>query len=259
MNHLTGAGSNQDSLIDSTRIDLLNVHIFESAEDLESALTESIASEIIKIVAEKGHATGIFSSASEFDGLLHKLTLRADIPWTRFICYAVGEYVGMDEDSPRSLRRYLIERLVSRVPIAEFHGLRGEASNLAAVCSNFASLLESRPPDFAVIDLDQAGGLSLIDARNCDFNDPAPVRVIERSDGRALITMTIPTLIKCRTIFASAFAPAFTTAFASAGDPEKTVVESLKQGIRPQYPASILTTHPCAHLFLNSQRTAKGC
>ncbi|MBK6796094.1 MAG: hypothetical protein IPG76_04675 [Acidobacteria bacterium] len=256
MNHLTGAGSNQDRLIESTRIDLLNVHIFESAEDLESALTESIASEIIKIVAEKGHATGIFSSASEFDGLLHKLTLRADIPWTRLICYAVGEYVGMDEDSPRSLRRYLIERLVSRVPIAEFHGLRGEASNLAAVCSNFASLLESRPPDFAVIDLDQAGGLSLIDAKNCDFNDPAPVRVIERSDGQALITMTLPTLIKCRTIFASAFASAFTSAFASAGDPEKTVVESLKQGIRPQYPASILTTHPCAHLFLNSQRTA---
>ncbi len=247
MNHLTGAGSNQDSLIDSTRIDLLDVHIFESAEDLESALTESIASEIIKIVAEKGHATGIFSSASEFDGLLHKLTLRADIPWTRLICFAVGEYVGMDEDSPRSLRRYLIERLVSMVPIAEFHGLRGEASNLAAVCSNFALLLESRPPDFAVIDLDQAGGLSLIDAKNCDFNDPAPVRVIELSDGRAL-TMTIPTLIKCRTIFASAFT--------SERDPGKTVFESLKQGIRPQYPASILTTHPRAHLFLNSQRTA---
>jgi hypothetical protein len=41
--------------------------------------------------------------------------------------------------------------------MAEFHGLRGAASNLAAVCANHANLLQRRPPDLALAAVEEGG------------------------------------------------------------------------------------------------------
>ncbi|MGH9847204.1 MAG: hypothetical protein ACREEM_51565, partial [Blastocatellia bacterium] len=119
-------------------------------------------------------AVGLFASGpnreaqSEF---LDCLVETAGIEWTRVIGFQLEEYVGLDEDAPQSSRRFLLDRLVTRVPMAEFHGIRGEAANPAAVCENYAALLRSRPPDFAVLGIGEEGGLGFSGPPSCDFSE----------------------------------------------------------------------------------------
>ena len=139
---------------------------------------EALKKELKRLIAEKGRAIGIFDSAPSQADLLRDL-LRAPIPpalWTRVIVLQTGEFLGLEEEAPQSSRRFLLDHLVTRVPIAEFHGLRGEASNPQAVAANYAALLLSRPPDFAILSLRPGGRLGFLDASAWDSPAPALVQ-----------------------------------------------------------------------------------
>src|SRR5262249_30248371 len=156
-----------------------------------------------------------------------------------------------------SHRRFLLDRLVKRVPMAEFHGLRGEAANPEAVCVNYTALLKSRPPDFAVLELGENGRLASIHSMACDFNDPARVRIVEldktseRPEASAerigeieggpshAISLTIPTIMDCPKLFA--LAPDLT--------PPEAVRALVRGEIAEAFPASTLRTHPDGRLF----------
>lgn len=110
--------------------------------------------------------------------------------------------------------------------MVEFHGLRGEAANPEAVCANYAELLKTRQPDFAVLGIGGNGELAAIDSDNCDFHDSSAVKLT-----RSAITLTIPTLMACRSLF--------------------VLVEG---EISESRPASILRTHPSVHLYSSQYR-----
>ena len=145
---------------------------YESRRAMGAAAALSVADEIRRLIALRGRAVGIFSSALSQNEFLDELVNAEAIEWTRVIAFHLNEYLGMPEDAPLSLRKYLLDRLVMRVPIVEFHGLRGEAANPEAVCANYAALLKSRPPDFAVLEMG-------IDPPDCDS---AAVNVIELNE-----------------------------------------------------------------------------
>src|ERR1044072_9463194 len=126
----------------------------------------------------------------------------------------------MDDRAPQSFRRFLIDRLVNKVPLGQFHGLRGDAPNGAAEARRYAQLLQQNPPDFAVLGIGENGHLAFIDPPFCDFNDPEPVKVVQLdeicrnqqvNDGafasldevqRDAVSLTIPTLMAQRNLLA---------------------------------------------------------
>ncbi len=177
-----------------------------------------------RLIAERGRAIGIFSGETSQTELLAHLVNAEAIEWTRVIGFHTFELLGAEEDAPTSQRKFLLDHLVCRVPMAEFHGLRGEAANPEAVCSNYAELLKKRPPDFAVLGIGEGGKIG---SGNCDIRDSATVKLTDST-----ITLTIPTLMACRSLFVLA-APQATT----------------ENEISDTCPASILRTHPNAHLF----------
>jgi len=185
------------------------------------AAAEAVAAEIFRLITERGLAAGIFSAEAEF---LDHLAAVESIEWTRVIGFHTFELLGADEDAPQSQRKILLDHLVRRVPMAEFHGLRGEAANPEAVCANYAELLKTRPPDFAVLTIGQSGELAAIDSDNCDFHGSSAVKLTASA-----ITLTIPTLMACRSLFV-------------------LVVPTLTE-ISENHPASILRTHPNVHLY----------
>ena len=249
----------------SFKADHLQAHIFESRQNVGVAAAAAVAAEIRRLVSEKGRAIGIFASAPSQNEFLDELVRADGIEWTRVIGFHLDEYLGMDEDAPQSFRKYLLDRLVRRVPMVEFNGLRGEAANPEAVCANYAARLKSRPPDFAVLGIGENGHLAFIDPPVCDFDDPAAVKIVELdkacrqqqvNDGafakledvpRRALSLTIPAIMACERLFV----------IVPGARKQQAVKDAIEGEIAIDCPASILRTHPGAHLFLDREAAGK--
>jgi glucosamine-6-phosphate deaminase len=186
------------------------------------------------------------------------------IDWRRVSAFHLDEYLGMTDDAPQSFRRFLIDRLVDRTPLGEFHGLRGEAEDPAAECARYARLLDEQAPDFAVLGIGENGHLAFIDPPFCDFDDPAAVKVVELdevcraqqvNDGafatldevpRNALSLTIPAVMRRPKLFAIVPGPAKRNA----------IRDTVEGPVATSCPASILRTHPDAHLFVDRDSAA---
>ena len=254
----------KDGLIKTFKAGQLNVAIYATRAQMGAAASALLAEEIRRLIAAQGRAIGMFAAAPSQDETLAALVAEPDIEWTSVIAFHLDEYLGLDEDAPQSFRRYLIERLVMRVPLAEFHGLRGEAANPAAVCQNYARLMEFKPPDFAALGIGENGHLAFMDPPVCDFNDPQVLKVVELeeacrqqqvNDGcfatlddvpRRALSVTVPTMMRCAKLVLSV-----------PGARKREAVKCALTGpVTTSCPASILRTHSDAWLLLDEASAA---
>jgi len=249
----------RDGLQKNFRADQLNVYVYESRPKMGLAAASVIAAEIRRAIQDRGRAVVILASAPSQNEFLASLAQAPEIDWSRVVAFHLDEYLGMDAQAPQSFRRFLIDRLVDKVPLGEFHGLRGDAPDGAAEAKRYAELLRQNPPDFAVLGIGENGHLAFIDPPFCDFNDPEPVKVVQLdeicrnqqvNDGafasldevpRDALSLTIPTLMARPKLFAIAPGPA-----------KRQAIKGAVEGpISTACPASILRTHPNAHLFID--------
>src|ERR1043165_9312484 len=131
----------QDGLQKNFRADQLNVYVYESRPKMGRAAASVIAAEIRRAVQERGKAVLILASAPSQNEFLASLAAAPEIDWTRVTAFHLDEYLGMDDQAPQSFRKFLIDRLVNKVPLGEFHGLRGDARDGAAEAKRYAELL----------------------------------------------------------------------------------------------------------------------
>jgi glucosamine-6-phosphate deaminase len=246
-------------LIDSFHADKLNVYVYDSRLSLGTAAAAIVAGEIRELIKARGRAVGIFASAPSQNEFLAALVEAPRIDWSRVVGFHLDEYLGMDDRVPQSFRRFLIDRLVSKVAMSEFHGLRGETEDEAAESKRYSQLLAANPPDFAVLGIGENGHLAFIDPPFCDFDDPQQVKVVELdgacraqqvNDGafatiddvpRHALSLTIPTILARPRLFAIVPGPA-----------KREAIKGTVEGpVATTCPASILRRHPDAHLFID--------
>jgi glucosamine-6-phosphate deaminase len=256
----SAATTHDDGLLKKFRADRLNIYIYQSRSEMGSAAAAVVASEIRGLIEKRGHAVGIFASAPSQNEFLAALVESRNVDWSRVVGFHLDEYLGMDQNAPQSFRKFLVDRLVNRVPFGKFHGLRGEAEDGGAETRRYAQLLAGDPPDFAVLGIGENGHLAFIDPPFCNFDDPEPVKVVELdevcrrqqvNDGAfasfdevpvKALSLTIPTIMKCPRLFAIVPGPAKRQAIKCA----------IERPIATTCPASILRRHPDAHLFLDA-------
>lgn len=223
-----------------SQVDRLTVHECSQVADAAAA---AVASKIRELIELRGRAIAIFSAAPSLHEFFNILAESPGIEWTRVIGFQSGEYLGVDEDDRRSSRKFLYDNLIKKVPMAEFHPIRGEACNPEAVCANYAALLKSRPPDFAVIDIGENGSLGFIETPFCDFNDPVAVKLAELTDSRRFaISLTVATIMDCDSVF-----------IFNSGVDGKGIEKALNDPVSERCPSSILRTHYDAHLFMHEK------
>jgi glucosamine-6-phosphate deaminase len=259
MESSAGIANKTDGLTDSFRADKLNVYVYDSRANLGAAAAGVVADEIRRLVESRGRAVGIFASAPSQNEFLSALVDTPGIDWSRVVGFHLDEYLGMNDQAPQSFRRFLVDRLVSKVPLSEFHGLRGEMDDGTAESERYGKLLAANPPDFAVLGIGENGHLAFIDPPFCDFDDPKRVKVVELdevcrtqqvNDGafetiddvphRAL-SLTIPTIMARPKLFAIVPGPA-----------KRQAIKSTVEGpVATTCPASILRRHADAHLFID--------
>jgi glucosamine-6-phosphate deaminase len=259
MESATGLATKADGLVDSFRAGQLNVYVYESRPKMGAAAAAVVAAELRALIEARGRAVAILASAPSQNEFLAVLAETPGIDWSRVVGFHLDEYLGMNDDAPQSFRRFLIDRLTSKVALSAFHGLRGELEDGAAESKRYGELLAADPPDFAVLGIGENGHLAFIDPPFCDFEDPQPVKVVELdevcraqqvNDGafatiedvpRHALSLTIPTIMARPRLFAIVPGPA----------KREAIKQTIEGPVSTTCPASILQRHPDAHLFID--------
>lgn len=255
---MSAPGAVRELCVDSLRVEVNAARAAMGAAAASAAIRALAAS-----IARQGSARLILASADSQREVVAGLA-RADVDWRRVTIFHMDEYVGVGPDDPASFRRWQHEHLLRRIPGVEFHGMRGEAPDVAAECVRYAELIQAAPIDVVCLGIGENGHLAFNDPHVADFDDPALVKVIEPdpvcrqqqvNEGafrtaeempRLGLTLTIPALMHGRelicTVPGSRKAPAVQAAL---GGP-----------IATSCPASILRRHPRCTVFLDRDAAA---
>jgi glucosamine-6-phosphate deaminase len=242
----------------------LRVEVLPSRAMMGLAAARAVAEAIRGLIAREGRTAVVFASAPSQNEFLAALRQEPGIEWPKITAFHLDEYVGIDAFHPASFRRFLVDRLFAHVKVAAFHGLDGQAQDLAAECDRYAALLREASPSLAILGIGENGHLAFIDPPVCDFAEPANVRVVELdepcrrqqvNDGcfpsleevpRHALSLTIPLLMSIPRAVAIVPGPAKGAAIRSA----------LEGPVTCACPASMLRRHRDATLFLDDDSAA---
>ena len=199
-------------------------------------------------------ATGV----SQFE-MLAELVRAPDLDWSKVVFFHLDEYVNLPMSHPASLRRYLKERLVDRLPTSPraFHYLQVDG-DCALECRRAGDLLRQHAIDVAFVGIGENGHLAFNDPP-ADFNTADPYLLVTLDDASRkqqvgegwfksidevptrAITMSIRQILTAKNIVCC------------VSDRRKSVAvrDSVQGPVTRKVPASMLQTHDRATLYLD--------
>jgi glucosamine-6-phosphate deaminase len=232
--------------------------IFTDATSLARAAAEDAAASIQKAVREQGRSRLVLATGNSQVQFLEILTAKAEINWTGVEAFHLDEYVGLATTHPASFRKFLLERVIRKTGIAQYHFVRGDARDLSAAIREVSTQLMAAPIDLAFVGIGENGHIAFNDPP-ADFETDEPYMVVELDHAcrrqqvgegwfsdisqvpRRAISMTPRQIMKAREIIA--VVPDLRKA--------RAVKMCFEGEIRPAAPASILRTHPHATIYLD--------
>lgn len=235
------------------------IHIAGSTATAGEAAAQKGCDLLQTVLAEQEAASVVFATgASQFD-LLDHLIAAPNIDWHRVRGFHLDEYLGLSISHPASFRKYLWERLISRlpVPMKSFHYLDGEA-NPAEELARSNHVLHGISIDLAFIGIGENGHIAFNDPP-ANFETQDPFIVVELDDAcrrqqlnegwfpsfeavpTHAISMSVNQIMKSDAIICT------------VPDTRKAnaVKAALEGPVSPDVPASILQHHPNCHFFLD--------
>jgi glucosamine-6-phosphate deaminase len=242
----------------------LPVHVEPTNEAMGQVAARHFADLISTYVDEHGDIAVILATGNSQLSFIDALTSLPDVPWPRITVLHMDEYLGMPADHPASFRRYMQEKLLSRVTPKEFHGMRGDATTPQGEIDRYTVLLRELDPVVCVMGIGENGHLAFNDPP-ADFDTDALVHVVTLDEAcRAqqvgegyfasiedvpvqAITMSVPALIR----------PPKVMVLAPEARKAPAVARALEGPVSVDCPASILTTLTNTVLFLDEDSASQ--
>jgi glucosamine-6-phosphate deaminase len=235
----------------------MNIKVFDTKSELGQAAAQDAAQIINQAINERDVAYVIAATgASQFEFL--DSMAQEDIDWTKIVFFHLDEYVDLPESHPASFRRYLKERLVSRLHPQTFHFLNGEADDVYEECRRVGDLIGRQRIDVAFVGIGENGHLAFNDPP-ADFGTEEPYIVVTLDDAcrqqqvgegwfksiaevpTRAISMSIKQILKSRNILCIV--------------PDQRKAEAVRATVElevsPIRPASILQEHERVTLYLD--------
>jgi glucosamine-6-phosphate deaminase len=235
----------------------MNIKVFDTKSELGQAAAQDAAQIINQAINERDVAYVIAATgASQFE-FLDSLA-QEDVDWTKIVFFHLDEYVDLPESHPASFRRYLKERLVSRLHPQTFHFLNGEANDVYEECRRVGDLIGRQTIDVAFVGIGENGHLAFNDPP-ADFDTEEPYIVVTLDDAcrqqqvgegwfksiaevpTRAISMSIKQILKSRNILCIV--------------PDQRKAEAVRATVElevsPIRPASILQEHERVTLYLD--------
>ena len=142
----------------------MRLKVFNDKITLGRAAAEQAATAIRRAISERGEARIIAATAASQLEFLDALTKASGIDWTKVEAFHLDEYIGIPITHPGSFRKMLMEQLVVKTGIRQYHLLAGDAAEPAAVVREIGTQLASAPIDIAFLGMGENGHIA--------FNDP---------------------------------------------------------------------------------------
>jgi glucosamine-6-phosphate deaminase len=240
----------------------LEIKVFDTKSALGNAAAGDAAKLINQAIDERGAAYVIAATgASQFE-FLDSLA-QEDVDWTKVVFFHLDEYVGLPESHPASFRRYLKERIVSRVQPQAFHFVNGEAVDAMAECRRVGNLIAQQTVDAAFVGIGENGHLAFNDPP-ADFETDEPYIVVNLDDAcrqqqvgegwfksidevpTQAISMSIKQILKSRAILC----------IVPDARKAQAVKASVELDVSRMHPASILQKHPRVTLYLDRESSS---
>src|SRR5207237_4671729 len=115
---------------------------------LGRAAAEQAAVSLRNAIQSRGRARIIAATgASQFE-FLDALTAMLGIEWPQVEMFHLDEYIGLPVSHPASFRKYLLERLIHKTGITQYHLLDGDG-DVPKVVRKVAAELTADPLDIA--------------------------------------------------------------------------------------------------------------
>jgi glucosamine-6-phosphate deaminase len=235
------------------------VRVFEDKSSLGRAAAEQAATAIRHAIDERELARIIAATGTSQMEFLDSLTKADNIDWQRVEMFHLDEYVGLPIIHPASFRKYLLERLIHKTGMAQYHLLEGNGDP-REVIRRVGEVLSSARVDVAFVGIGENGHLAFNDPP-ADFETEEPYLVVDLDEAcrlqqvgegwfasisevpRQAISMSVRQILKAKEIIAvvpdARKAPAVKLCFEGE--------------ISPMAPASILRKHPATTVYLDRE------
>jgi glucosamine-6-phosphate deaminase len=241
----------------------MKISVHDDAAALGAAAAEEVAAAIVAAVRTNGRARVIVATGASQFTFLEALVARDDVPWAQVDAFHLDEYVGLPITHDASFRKYLNERLFSRVPIGSAYLLDGEG-DLTTVLAEASAAIGAAPIDLCCCGIGENGHLAFNDPP-ADFETEQPYLVVALDEACRLqqvgegwfpgleavpthaVSMSVRQILRSREIFCMV-----------PDERKSAAVQAALEGpVTPAVPASILQTHPRLRLFLDTASASR--
>jgi glucosamine-6-phosphate deaminase len=237
----------------------MKVSLCADKQELGRKAASDGAEAIRQAIAARGQANvTVATGASQFE-MLAELVKAPTVDWGKVVFFHLDEYPGMPETHPASFKKYLLERLVKKLPAAPkaFHFLNSLADP-AAECRRVGEIIRKHPIDVAFIGIGENGHLAFNDPP-ADFETEEPFILVNLDDPcrqqqfgegwfatledvpRKAISMSIRQIMAAARLICSV----------PDARKAKAVKAALEGPVTPKVPASILQQHERATIYLD--------
>jgi len=241
----------------------MKLNVYDTPAAASQAAAEVAAGILREAIAAQGRAVFVAATGNSQLEFLKHLTAAPGIAWERTVMFHLDEYIGIPSSHPASFRRYLGERLTSRVPVGRVHFIQGDAPDLSAELARLNAAIAATAIDVAFIGIGENGHIAFNDPP-ADFATETPFIVVNLDEAcrrqqigegwfvsidavpRQAISMSVKQIMKAARILCTVL----------ENRKAKAVKTCLEGEIGPMFPASILRTHPGCNVFLD--RDAAG-
>jgi glucosamine-6-phosphate deaminase len=237
----------------------LIVKVFGNKVSLGRAAAEHATTAIRAATKDRGCARIIVATGASQLEFLDALTKAESIDWQRVEMFHLDEYIGLPITHPASFRKYLLERLIHKTGMKQYHLLDGNADP-SSVIHEAGRQLNAALVDVAFVGIGENGHLAFNDPP-ADFETEQPYLVVELDEAcrrqqvgegwfanvsevpRRAISMSVRQILKSKEIIC--VVPDVRKA--------KATKLCLEGEISPMAPASILRSHPATALYLDQE------
>jgi len=238
----------------------MEIHVSATKQETGRVAAMKAKEILSKTLASKKKARFVAATgASQFE-FLDFLCKFKGIDWARTEMFHLDEYIGLPANHPASFRKYLMERLVSRVHPGNVNFIKGDARDPEAERKRISRLISNEEVDVAFVGIGENGHLAFNDPP-ADFETEEPYIILNLDERcrkqqvgegwfhsveevpQQAISMSIKQIMKADHVVCTC--------------PDKRKAEAVRDclsvdvPVTPMHPSSILKQHDRAYIFLD--------
>lgn len=232
---------------------------FPDKLSLSRAAAIQASTAIRRALDDSSHARIIAATGAAQLDFLDALTKTPNLDWPKVEAFHLDEYIDLPAMHPASFRKFLMDNLVHKTGIVNFHALEGDAPDPSQAARDVGRLLAAAPIDVAFLGIGENGHIAFNDPP-ADFTTEDPYLLVDLDElcrrqqvgegwfhdisqvPRRAISMSARQILKAKELIVI------------VPDQRKAqaVKACLEGEISPMAPASILRTHPNATVYLDT-------